>query len=64
VASAQPGNEAEAKKRFAAWQESISGAGFTATAGGVGMIGNSLALNRLDVTGSGWHWTAAAARHD
>jgi hypothetical protein len=64
VAPAQPGNEAEAKKRFAAWQESISGAGFTATAAGVGMIGNSLALNRLDLTGSGWHWTAAAARID
>src|SRR5207253_2850310 len=57
-------NAAIANKRFAAWQQSMSAAGFTAAAGHVGMAGNALALTRFDISGSGWHWTAVAARID
>jgi hypothetical protein len=64
VAATQPGDDAEANKRFAAWQQSMTAAGFTVAAGHVGMADNALALTRLDVSGSGWHWTAGSARID
>ena len=40
----------------------MSAAGFTVAAAHVGMAGTALALTRLDVSGSGWHWSAAAAQ--
>ena len=58
------GDDAEANKRFAAWRDSMSANGFTVKAGPPAMADNELALTNLDLTGSGWHWTAAAARVD
>jgi hypothetical protein len=58
----QAGSDPEANQRFAAWQQSMTAVGFTVEAGRVAILDNALAVTRLNVTGSGWNWTAASAR--